>query len=149
MKFRVILKRINITAIIFSFVLSIYLIGLFAAEGISDIRSEEIEGLENLKEILEEEKLKLVQCRNYDISIKIINDNETPYATKIYGDKFEIGLYQISNISTIRHELYHIEDGHTDMKTPKNLKERFHNGIKYLFVYEPQAAIYELTGLKL
>ena len=149
MKFKIILKRINITAIIFSFVLSIYLLGLFAAEGVSDILSEEVEGLENLEKILEEEKSKLKQCQNYEINIKIIDDSETPYATKIYGDKFEIGLYQTSNISTIRHELYHIEDGHTNMKTPKNLKERLHNGIKYLFVYEPQAAIYELTGLKL
>lgn len=149
MKFKPILKRINITAILFSFVLSIYLLGLFAVEGVSDIISDEVSGLENLKQILEQEKSKLKQVKNYNIQIKIIPDNEVPSATKIYENNFEIRLYQKSNVSTIRHELYHIEDGHTEIKTPKNLKEKFYNGIMYLFLFEPQVAIYELTGLKL
>jgi len=58
------------------------------------------------------------------------------------GERYDIHLKRdfLSTRPTVKHELYHIYRGDCDEKCSK---------WKYLFVNEPRAITYELTGLKL
>jgi hypothetical protein len=101
--------------------------------------SEELENKSSIERAVDEEK-KALGIEKKDIGV-IVND--TIYvrcAGKVGEGKYEIYLSEPETRDIIKHELYHIADGHCD--EPYSIT-------KYLFWYEPQAAIYSLTGLKL
>jgi len=60
---------------------------------------------------------------------------------KICG-RYELDLQRefYKTRSTVRHELYHIYRGDCEQEL---------NALRYIFIQEPRAKIYELTGLKL
>lgn len=68
------------------------------------------------------------------------------YSRKLTDGSYEIILGTIQSRPVLRHELYHIADGHhEDVQS----KEGIEKALMYFFVYEPQAAVYELWGWKL
>ena len=91
-----------------------------------------------LEELLNVEK-KQLGCSE-DIEI-VINDRNGAAAIKENGKyRIEIGEnYRTRDI--LRHELYHIHDGH--------VKEGGVSPLDYIFWLEPQARIFQLTGIKL
>ena len=104
------------------------------------LASEKIKGKENIERAVIEESEKL--GINHRI-IKIVNYSEgfTAAYTKNVGDSlYEMGLGEEVRRATIRHELYHIADGHCEK--PSDIIDK-------LFILEPQAIIYATTGLKL
>ncbi len=141
-----IIKRASLSIGVLIFV---YMVGLVAAEGLADAYSEEIKGKEDLYKALSEEKARLEKCQDYEIRIKLIDESDLPYAKRICKDTYEIGVYETTNRSTIKHELYHIEKGHTDVKAPEDITEEIQWYTTYFFYEEPQAAIYELTDIRL
>lgn len=83
--------------------------------------------------------------------IEVIYDVElsgplVAYAQKVGQNEYKIVLGPTAyNTSSLKHELYHIADGHCDAYS-KNSALGF---LTYLFYYEPQSVIYSATGLKL
>ena len=68
------------------------------------------------------------------------------YSRKLPDGSYEIILGNIRSRPILRHELYHIADGHhEDVQS----KEGLEKVVWYFFVYEPQAAAYELCGWRL
>ncbi|MEK6817681.1 MAG: hypothetical protein AABX80_02660 [Nanoarchaeota archaeon] len=95
----------------------------------------------NLEQILNEERKRAGINDTTKINVQLSNEEEeVSYAQKINNGEYKIVLPKISaNKNVLRHELYHIADGHCD--------EEFTN-LKYFFIHEPQATIYSITGLK-
>ena len=131
----------------------IYLTALTGNNSISSYNSPIIKNRSELELIINDERIKAGVNENYHIHV-IFEDNkpnESASAAKIGKNNYLIRLpKKDSNLSTLRHELYHIADGHCDdvleiSKNSNSLKKL----LKYLFVYEPQASIYQSTGLKL
>ena len=118
----------------------IYLWGfLMGTSSLSTLFSQKIKNQSGLELILQRERKKL------DIPDKIyINVNwgaKSAKARKIGENEYEIDLKkEYQNVSILKHELYHIKDGHLDHKTSL---------IRYLFYEEPQATLYQVTGIKL
>ena len=68
------------------------------------------------------------------------------YSRKLPDGSYKIILGTIRSRPVLRHELYHIADGHhEDVQS----KEGLEKAVGYFFVYEPQAAAYELWGWRL
>ena len=117
--------------------LSLYVLGLQGTQRISRINSPKIRSQSQLEEQLLRERERLGMNGKIVINTKIGNNS---YTTKIRDNEYELNLKKNASLSTLRHELYHIYDGHCDTKHLTKLP--------YLFWYEPQATIYEATGLK-
>ena len=130
--------------LVIAIALLLYLPFLYLVESVSDAYSEEVEGLMSIEKIMSEEIQSLIVCQDYDIEIVLIDQNEAPYALKVGEGKYIIGLYEKNNRSTIKHELYHIEDVHTDVLYSNNLKGSIERELRYLFLHEPNAALYSL-----
>ena len=130
--------------LVIAIALLLYLPFLYLVESVSDAYSEEVEGLMSIEKIMSEEIQSLIVCQDYDIEIVLIDQNESPYALKVGEGKYIIGLYEKNNRSTIKHELYHIEDVHTDVLYSNNLKGSIERELRYLFLHEPNAALYSL-----
>lgn len=97
-----------------------------------------------LEEVLVEERDRLNIGKDVKITIKESN-RETNYAEKTGANEYSIYLTTKGhNRDVLRHELYHIADGHCERSMEKPI-----NKIIYFFWEEPQAKIYTLTGLKL
>jgi len=142
MEFKGVLWRALKTIFIIVMVFNIYLGSILAMEGLPKLYEKKINGALDLKNALNEEQLKLGMCQDHTILLRIINENEASYSMRLCEGVYEIGLHETSDCSTIKHELYHIFDGHCDA----------HNKFfspTYLFSQEPQAAVYSLTGLRL
>ncbi len=130
-------KRLGKIALIVS---GTYCCSLLCLELPSVILSQGIESQSQLEELLAKEKKKLNCDKN--IKAKLTFDYNNPISIKNEDGSYEIFLSEFGhNVSTLRHELYHIADGHLD--NPNR------NWISYFFWYEPQAALYESFGLKL
>ena len=112
------------------------------AQGISELTSPKINNQINLKKILEKEKKQAGIKEDKIIYVTISkNEKEVSQAIKISEKEYEIFLFNDGrNLGTLRHELYHIADGHCDKP---------YNSLKYFFIQEPKATIYQLTGIKL
>ena len=127
-----------------------FILGL---NNISNKLGKSINNESELEERLQEEKTKL----NFDNSIRIsayLSKDDEDYAgsQKIGYNKYRITLSpKYHTVATLRHELYHIYDGHCDNlgKASCSNAERLKKVIKSLYLYEPKAIIYDLTGLKL
>jgi len=114
---------------------------LVGAEALSEINSPRINNQAQLEEKLRENGEKLRDKINNSLKIHIRKpkkDEPSAGSRKIGEREYEIVLSN-ANESVLKHELYHIADGHTDSR---------YRLLLYLFWQEPQAAIYQITGLK-
>ena len=100
--------------------------------------SENIDSEEELNLILEEE-IKKLGLEHVDISAEFGDPpGWSGAAYEISEDRYFVSLGIFGrNTSTLRHELYHIKEGHT------------HDSgfLDYFFLEEPQAVIYSSLGL--
>ena len=142
MGFKPILWRALKTIFIIAFIFDLYLGSILAIETIPNLYEKDINGISDLKNTLNEEQIKLGMCQDYNIHLRIIDENEASYSMKICEDEYEIGLHQTSDCSVIKHELYHILSGHCNAQSGTFSP-------KYLFSQKPKAAVYSLTGLRL
>ncbi len=97
-----------------------------------------------LSDLLREEAAKL-GLNTHIIVVRFGGEYEPSKVTKFKNGIYEIVLSGLSILfdnlrSTLRHELYHIYDGHLEGKR---------SFIKYLFIQEPRAVIYQYLGIKL
>jgi len=124
----------------------VYIGSLWAIEEIPARYSEPIHSESQLVQMIQEERAKIDPKNKLTIEGELVTEyaarcdktGENKYRVKLGGSNM--------NRSILRHELYHILDGHLeghdDMSTAGKV-------IDYLFRCEPQAAIYQTTGLKL
>ncbi len=128
------------------FLLSFWSLSLSVASSLSQKESPRINNQSELETILKEERKKLLIKDNYAIHVNL-TDKNIGNAGKIKENKYKINLGgKFRNISCLRHELYHIADGHCDDCLSRNIPYRI---IKYLCYYEPQAILYQVAGIKL
>ena len=125
---------------------SLYLAGLYTSQKISQNNSPKIENQAYIEKILEKERKRAGIKENIKINA-FLNNEGAAYSQKIGKEEYKIILpYKDSNLSDLRHELYHIADGHFN---GGETKSSIRYALEYLFWHEPQATIYQLTGLKL
>ena len=99
---------------------------------------------------LEEERKRLGIKDNIIIRANLSsNPDDNSYAKKLEDNVYEINLEPEvgHNLDVLRHELYHIADGHCD--DGEKVSDSFIGGLKYLYIYEPQAVLYSISGIKL
>ncbi len=110
---------------------------LWSTSSLSSYTSPKIESQNRLEILLEEEKKKL-KCTK-DIKAELFG-SPIPHGIKKENGTYEIKLNgNLATESILKHELYHICDGHTDSR---------YSFLKYHFWYEPQAMMYETFGLE-
>ena len=113
----------------------------------SGLLSKKIRNKKELGIILEEEASKL-GLNNKNISARFgLAEGHVGEANKLGNKNYEIVLDSFGqDKSCLKHELYHIYRGDCEgAKYNKNLK----SFIKYLFLEEPRAVLYESFGIKL
>lgn len=110
---------------------------LYGASAIAYESSPKIQSQTRLENLIEEEKKKL-KC-NKDIKAELFG-SLTPYSAKKGNGAYEIKLNgKLATESILKHELYHICDGHVDSG---------YSRLKFYFWHEPQAILYETMGLE-
>jgi len=141
-----ILKGMNTCVFATGLTGSLYLAGPYTSQKISQNNSPKIENQAYIKKILEKERKRAGIKENIKINV-FLNNGWEAYSQKIGKEEYKIILpYKDSNLSDLRHELYHIADGHFN---GGETKSSIRYALEYLFWHEPQATIYQLTGLKL
>jgi len=127
----------------------LYFGGMFSVQTICNFTSSKIHTQAQLENLLEIERRKIDQKNGSKIYAKL-----SPYDIG-RSLKFHNGEYGIqiggnnATLSTLRHELYHILDGHLE-GTALSSKIGFQKEIrdlKYYFWDEPKATAYQVTGL--
>lgn len=123
-----------------------YLGTLIGGHLIADINSPKLNSMSKIEAIIKEEKKKFGIKPDLAVTVGL-TESDMPSATLncINGKEqyvIKIGGYS-QNEAVLRHELYHIFDGHLG-KCPKK-KIAYQD---YFFWAEPRATFYQLTGLK-
>ncbi|MEK6948764.1 MAG: hypothetical protein AABX34_00985 [Nanoarchaeota archaeon] len=96
-----------------------------------------------LERIVEIERKKLGLDSSVIIKTELITHGKAR-SGKVGKNKYLIQLGGgLATQEGVQHELYHIYDGHLENLSSGPLKT-----LKYLFWYEPQAALYQVFGLK-
>ncbi|MBI2084409.1 MAG: hypothetical protein HYT70_02255 [Candidatus Aenigmarchaeota archaeon] len=115
----------------------------------ADINSPQIRDQYHSERLVEEEMRRLGVV-NKRVNVRFINRScdgilAPAYSEKIREGEYEITIYPCATASSVKHELYHIEDGHIDAydKLP-----RFLWSVMDLIYYEPRAELYSI-GLEL
>lgn len=123
------------------------MLGLAAPQYIVDSRSPIIPTQSKLEQLVEQERKKIDPSNNSVIRARLEPESNLSSSKKLDDGTYDIILGSTgANIATLQHELYHILDGHCDaIKETSSGTARI---IKYLFWHEPQATIYQVTGLK-
>ncbi len=112
---------------------------LLGSQLVSRHFSPSINTQSQLEFILEEEKEKAGIPKTTKVSANIENERLV-YSHKEGDKKYKVVLAkENSQLVLLRHELYHIADGHCDQP---------YYFLRYFFWEEPQATIYSITGLK-
>jgi len=135
---------------------TIYTALMMGTQFVSSALSNKIESQQQLERLLREKRKEIAPNNSAVIDAELSDDPDIPSYSYKNGD----GSYGIvlskhwHNESTLEHELYHILDGHLDgSRRTRNGRFVTQDGLpgflKYFFWYEPQATIYEATGLKL
>jgi len=130
------------TIIIFSPLIFSSLLGVL-------FKGEKIKDKAHLETLLEQEK-KNLGIENKNIHAYFCDTIEDSLSKKINKNSYEILLSNNQRkLGILKHELYHIADGHCD-ENYKLLNEgrKLENTLRYLFVNEPKALIYGATGIK-
>jgi hypothetical protein len=126
--------------------LAFYLSVLLASGVAANLTSPAIETQEQLEWVIDAEMVRLGFDNDVVVLGQLIGPDEAraiPLAENVY--KVKVGGF-LANETTVRHELYHICDGH--LEASDILAGGFQKGFAYLFWYEPQARIYQITGLR-
>lgn len=93
--------------------------------------------------IKKEQKKLMIEDKGIELVIKETEKNG--YAIKIGDNQYAIAVNpKCLNEGMIKHEIYHIADGHCDAKLRPIPFLAW-----YTFYYEPQAALYSAFGIKL
>ena len=155
--------------------LCLYPVALVALTGISEINSPKIETVSQLEteisklrtelKIKDEDKIVVfaeglrdtIMYKNRQFTIQQLTTANTNDLKSSSACKLGDGLYTIylnkygQKMNVLKHEMYHIADGHCDIKVPEipYIPSEFLRNPLYFFYVEPQAVIYEATGLKL
>ena len=98
---------------------------------------------ESLESLFQEEKAKLGILEK-KIDLVFLPKGKIASSVKI-KDTYRISLDMDCTLAELRHELYHIADGHCDLK----FENKYAFRAVYLFYMEPQAALYSAFGWKL
>jgi len=118
--------------------LAVYGALLMGTQIVSNFASQNITSQAQLEQLLQTEK-KRISC-NKNILARLVDEDET-VAGKIRDGSYRIILGGFfANLSSLRHETYHICDGHTEYEPTL---------LRYFFWGEPKATIYQATGLRL
>lgn len=126
---------------------AVYAVALLWGQFFVGITSPKINSVSQIEKIIEEEKKKLDIKPVLGIIVKLTESEKgeaTPNCIN-WKEQYVItigGSFQ--NESVLRHELYHIFDGHLG-KCPE--KKQFTYPY-YFFWAEPRATFYQVTGLK-
>jgi len=116
-----------------------YVAALAAPYFIDGVISKKIESQQELEKIAKEEAKKLNMSKSFNAFLYLENEAR---ATESNGEySIHIGGMAATR-HAIRHELYHIHRGHLDHPKKTSL-------LYYLFVFEPQAVLYECFGIKM
>lgn len=83
--------------------------------------------------------MKIIAGVNFLYTLALLGIQGISQALKTSEKEYGIFLSSEAKESTLRHELYHIAGGHCDNE---------YNLLKYYFIQEPKATIYQITGLK-
>ena len=140
----------------------LYVGSLVGFSKLASLNSPEIKSQGQLEQLLGEERASLEIGE--DIFINAIFNSDYIYGCYGYATvscswksaekEYTIIIPVSGTVSDLKHEIYHIADGHTDWGyelTSRAMPEDFDDfkfWAYYLFYAEPQAVIYELTGLK-
>lgn len=125
----------------------LYFAGLIGTEFVSNNLSPKINSQIELEQLVERERKK-INPNNNCVVFPILSSENEARSYRMFNGWYVIDIGgKMAHESSLRHELYHILDGHCDdvLKSKSN----FQRELRYLFIYESQAAIYESTGLKL
>ena len=116
---------------------------LFATDILSNFPTQKIKSQKELEKIVYEEATILGMDTNI-IKCELLNElaGESIYGGDLKNQYIYIGGL-LANRKIVRHELYHIYDGHGDHDT------KLETELNYWFIEEPKAIIYSFTGLKL
>ena len=127
---------------------AIYIFALGSVTLISKKDAPKIHSKSHLEQILDGERERAGIDEAVEIEVRLTNNDwEYNHVKKVSEGKYKILLAPDGqNLSTLRHELYHIADGHCDDRA--RIENDFLNELDYFFRREPQAIIYALTGLK-
>lgn len=123
-----------------------YVGSLWAIEEIPARYSEHINSESQLVQMIQEERAKIDPQNKSIIEGELVPE----YAARC--DKTGENRYKIKlggshpNRSILRHELYHILDGHLEGYDNMSTAGKI---VDYLFWCEPKAAVYQTTGIKL
>lgn len=113
---------------------------------IRTIISPKIKTQYQLEQMIIQEKNKIKPHNNYIINGKLVSKH-CAYSGKIGNKKYGLEIGGLLNSKSIlRHELYHILDGHYENVGELN---DFQKWAKYLLWYEHKAIIYEALDVKL
>ena len=153
---KIVQKGFHTTAQIIRYGL-IYTATLCATEYYAEFKNSDspINSQEDLTKIVSEER-KILTIPD---SIKI-NSEYYPNTTVAYSAKLDHNLYTIHiggksvmgpcTRGTVKHELYHIADGHCDQGNQALFENnKFAANATYFLYWEPQAAIYSAFDIKL
>ncbi len=124
----------------------IYFGGLIGTGLVANIVSPKITTQGKLEQLVKEERRKIDPLNNDNISANIFLEKAA--SSRKLGDRsyqIEMGGF-FATETTLRHELYHILDGHCDDNF--ELNPSLKNKLRYIYWHEPQARIYQITGLK-
>lgn len=100
------------------------------------------------EQILEEQQKKLgIEDKIIRLRIPKDYDSSSLGKSRRFGNTYIIQLNTAGgkNDATLKHEVYHIADGHCDSKTRNPLIFK----LKYIFYWEPQSIMYEAFGWEL
>jgi|SRR3989344_1849573 len=122
---------------------SLYWTIIAAPEHIVSWMSPKITSQAQLEQLMEKERRKIYPDDKYKIKARLSDKSEAFYRYK--GENYEIviGGY-LATEGALRHELYHVLDGHGDNDPDSNVLCK----IQYFLWDEPQASIYTVTVLK-
>jgi len=136
-------------AIFIAIILFVFYVGLLMGiEAYAIMNSEKIENSAQLNQLVIEEKQKL-NIEDKQITVKFVDENSTSYSAKTGENQYQVALSPAGqNKATLKHELFHIADGHCDASQEITQSLTFGSDmefkIKYLFYFEPKAAIYSV-----
>lgn len=123
-----------------------YIGGLAFFDGLAQCISPNISPLQIEEKIVEERKKRDISDK---VSIKLVSPNQKDpraYSRKIRDNEYELGLSKgAMNLGALRHELYHIADGHLEGIEGRAYISRYGRA---LFWDEPRAILYSFKGEK-
>ena len=137
--------KVGVASLIFA--LNSYIVTFGILPSIALINSQRITSQSQLEKLLREERKKLSDGNDDFIIEAELVAQDVGSSEKLKNGHYRIKMGGfVAKDSTLRHELYHIFDGHIDdaASTPSKVLR----SLKYFFVHEPQAVAYQAFGIR-